>query len=206
MKNTIEPRCELVGNQLYLEGFVMKDGDEGYISAAKVRKALSGAKGDIIIHVNSPGGFTTEGVAIQNILKDYSGHVTVQIDGIAAGAAVVFAMGADTIRARRSSMMMLQDPWDIAVGSADEIRAMANRLTIQGQSARRSMMKRFKGTEKELSSLMENDTYLPTDEAYSYGLIDEIIIDDAKSLKTRSQMKKIQAETKSFFHRFNRGE
>ena len=48
--------------------------------------------GDITVFINSVGGDVVAAAQIYNMLKEYSGIVTVKIDGIAASAASVIAM------------------------------------------------------------------------------------------------------------------
>ncbi|WP_435302151.1 ATP-dependent Clp protease proteolytic subunit [Bacillus thuringiensis] len=48
--------------------------------------------------MNSPGGYVDEGSEIYTALKNYSGHVEVQIVGLAASAASVIAMAGDKVR------------------------------------------------------------------------------------------------------------
>ena len=176
---TFSPRCELIERDgeahLYLEGGVY-DGEDG-ISARRVRSLM---KGDVIIHLNSPGGSTFEGVAIYNALKDHPGKVTVQIDGIAASAASVIAMGADVIRARPTSMMMIHNCWSFAVGNSKELMKMAETLQKVDESSNAAYLKRFKGSQEDLNSMLDAETFMTAIEAYGHGFIDEIIEDEPK--------------------------
>ena len=171
---TFSPRCELIERDgeahLYLEGGVY-DGEDG-ISARRVRSLM---KGDVIIHLNSPGGSTFEGVAIYNALKDHPGKVTVQIDGIAASAASVIAMGADVIRARPTSMMMIHNCWSFAVGNSKELMKMAETLQKVDESSNKAYMEKFNGSQEELEKMLDDETYLTAEDAYAVGLVDEIM-------------------------------
>ena len=174
---TFSPRCELIDRDgeahLYLEGGVY-DGEDG-ISARRVRSLL---KGDVIIHLNSPGGSTFEGVAIYNALLDHNGHVTVQIDGIAASAASIIAMGANKITARPSSMMMIHRGWTFAIGNAKELRDTADTLEKVDEASDAAYLKRFKGSQEDLNNLLDAATFMTATEAYGHGFIDEIIEDE----------------------------
>ena len=171
---TFNPRCELVKvngeNHLYLEGGVYDE--EGYISAKSVREKLDG---DVVIHLNSPGGSTFEGVSIYNVLKDHPGKVTIQIDGIAASAASVIAMGADVIRARPSSMMMIHNCWSFAVGNAKELIKTAEILKKVDEASNKAYMEKFNGSQEELERMLDDETYLTAGDAYAVGLVDEIM-------------------------------
>ena len=47
---------------------------------------LNAESGDITVWINSPGGDVFAAAQIYNMLRDYKGHVTVKIDGLAASA------------------------------------------------------------------------------------------------------------------------
>ncbi len=59
---------------------------------------------------------------IYNMLTNYSGKVTVKIDGIAASAASVIAMAGDTVLVSPVSMMMIHNPATIAWGDSAEMQ------------------------------------------------------------------------------------
>ena len=61
---------------------------------ADVADALAGIKGDLEVHLNSPGGSVFDGLAIYAALKDHPGDVSVVVDGLAASAASFVAMAA----------------------------------------------------------------------------------------------------------------
>ena len=48
---------------------------------------------ELTVRINSPGGNVYDGVAILNSLRGHPGKVTVVIDGLAASAASVIALG-----------------------------------------------------------------------------------------------------------------
>ena len=212
---TFSPRCELIEREgevhVYLEGGVYDDEDG--ISAKKVRSLL---KGDVIVHLNSPGGSTFEGLAIMNALKDHPGHVTVQIDGIAASAASIIAMGANKITARPSSMMMIHRGWTIAIGNADELRKTADTLEKVDEASDKAYLNRFNGKPEELYQMLDNETFLTADDAYAVGLIDEIIDpvepvqepeeEPNEEPKTLFDSFKASAEGANFFAKFRRNE
>lgn len=56
------------------------------------------------------------------MLMDYSGDVTVQIDGMAASAASVIAMAGTRVCMSPTSMMMTIIPFTMAMGDTEEMR------------------------------------------------------------------------------------
>ncbi|MFO7197251.1 Clp protease ClpP, partial [Enterococcus faecium] len=63
---------------------------------------------------------------IYNMLKEYSGDVTIKIDGLAASAASVIAMAGDKVVMSPVAMMMIHNPSTDAFGDrVDMQKAMA---------------------------------------------------------------------------------
>jgi ATP-dependent Clp protease protease subunit len=185
MKIDIKPRLELKKSdnkaELYLYGDIIEDDyvwdkTKQYISSKKVREQLDNLDGeDLLIHINSFGGMTFEGVAIFNLLMDYPGNVDVQIDGIAASAASIVAMAGKTIKGRTNTMLMIHKGWTWARGNADELRKVADMLEKIDAAADETYMKKFNGTKEELLALIGNETYLTAEEALEKGFYDEVI-------------------------------
>lgn len=82
---------------------------------------LNAGSGPITIWLNSPGGDVVAAARIYNMLLDYPGKVTVNIDGIAASAASVIAMAATTVAMSPVSMLMIHNPATLAMGDKTEL-------------------------------------------------------------------------------------
>lgn len=94
---------------------------------------IAGGDDDLVIRINSPGGYVMEGLAIFNALagaKAAGRKVTCYIDGLAASMASVIAMAGDEIIMADNALMMIHNPWDVAMGDARELRAAADKLDV----------------------------------------------------------------------------
>lgn len=80
----------------------------------------------IDVHVNSPGGFVWDTLAMYEALKDHPATVTAYIDGLAASAASFLIQAADHRVMATGSRAMVHDAQVIAVGSPAEVREMAD--------------------------------------------------------------------------------
>ena len=199
MKIDIKPRLELKKSdkkaELYLYGDIIEDDyvwdkEKQYISSKKVKEQLDNLDGeDLLIHINSFGGMTFEGVSIFNLLMDYPGNVDVQIDGIAASAASIVAMAGKTIKGRSNTMLMIHKGWTWARGNADELRKVANMLEKIDAAADETYMKKFNGTKEELIALIGNETYLTAEEALEKGFYDEVIETPEDEVKPEASAK-----------------
>ncbi|MGD6871224.1 head maturation protease, ClpP-related [Sutcliffiella horikoshii] len=128
---------------------------------------------DIELEINSYGGDVFLGIDICNTLRAHKGHVTVIITGIAASAASIMCMGADTIKAYSNTQMMLHNAWTFVSGNAEKLRKVANDLDSIGESVLASYTHRLDA--KEAKSLLDKESYLSASKALEKGLVDEII-------------------------------
>lgn len=128
---------------------------------------------DVEVYINSLGGDVFLGIHLCNLLRMHEGHVTAVITGIAASAASLIAMGADKIKMYDNAQMMIHNAWTFAYGNADELRKIADQLEIVNQSVVQSYLHRI--DEKQLKTLLDDETYLIASDALKLNLADEII-------------------------------
>lgn len=179
LENKIEPRikAEIAGNTavVYMHGAVGDYWFEESITAKSVRDQLEGFEGDEIeLHINSHGGDMFEGIAIKNYLSNRPEKVTAYIDGIAASAASIIAMCADTIIMPVDTQLMIHNPWTYAAGNAKELRKVAEQLEVAQTSLEETYMKRFVGEREELKALLDAETFLTAEQAIQFGLADAV--------------------------------
>ena len=170
-ENKLEIKNEAEGTiELFMYGTV---GYSVYLNGIKY--ALGDVVGnEINVHINSYGGDLFEGIAIKNFLLNRPEKINVYIDGIAASAASVIAMAGDHIVMPSDAQMMIHNPWTYTMGNAKELRKTADDLDKAQTSLEKSYLNRFKGTEDELKTLLDEETYLTADEAVLFGLADKI--------------------------------
>ena len=129
---------------------------------------------ELTVRINSPGGNVYDGVAILNALRTHPGAVTVVVDGIAASAASVIAMGGDTIVMNRNSEMMVHNGRAIAMGGAEDMRKMADRLEQVNANLASIYADRAGGTADEWRAIMAAETWYSAEEAVKAGLADRV--------------------------------
>lgn len=145
------------------------------VSAKQFARDLKdlGKISQIDLRINSPGGSVFDGNAIFNQIKQHPASVTVYIDGLAASMASVIAMAGDRIVMPENALMMIHNPWTVAIGDADELRKNADLLdkikTTLVNAYGRSMM-----TEDEIVEMMDAETWLTGEEAVEMGFADEL--------------------------------
>lgn len=148
----------------------------GDYDAAMVSAKLAECGGKpLTLRLNSPGGDAFEGLAIHNLLADYDGEVTCKVDGMAASAASIIAMAADTIKMGAGAQIMIHCAWSFAVGNSEEIRKCADDLEKTDKDLAKLYAKRMGASEDEVMSLMRAETYFTGEEAVKAKLADEAV-------------------------------
>lgn len=139
------------------------------------KEELNAGSGDITVWINSPGGDCVAAARIYNMLTNYSGKVTVKIDGIAASAASVIAMAGDTVLVSPVSMMMIHNPATIAWGDSAEMQKAVAMLDEVKESIINAYEIKTGLDRKKLSKLMDAETWMDANSAVEYGFADEIM-------------------------------
>lgn len=150
--------------------------------AADVADALNGIKGDVEVHLNSPGGSIFDGTAIYNSLLAHPGQVGVVVDGLAASAASFIAQAASPGRLEmtENGTMMIHEAWGGCVGPAGDMRAMADALDQQTDNIASIYARRGGQTAAEYRGLMAAETWMVGQEAVDLGLADRVRVVAAK--------------------------
>ncbi|HBZ42502.1 MAG TPA: peptidase, partial [Maritimibacter sp.] len=126
------------------------------------------------LRLNSPGGSVFDAVAIYNALKRHEGTVTVWIDGIAASAASYIAMAGDEIVMPENAFLMIHDPSGLAIGTAGDMRAMAEALDKIAGSLIRGYAAKSGKTDDEIAALMAAETWFDAADAVAAGFADRL--------------------------------
>ena len=126
------------------------------------------------LRLNSPGGSVFDAVAIYNALKRHAGTVTVWIDGIAASAASYVAMAGDEIVMPENAFLMIHDPSGLAMGTAGDMRAMAEALDKIAGSLVRGYAAKSGKPDDEIAALMAAETWFDAGDAVAAGFADRL--------------------------------
>jgi len=145
--------------------------------SAKAFLAELGALADdapLTLRLNSPGGSVFDSVAIYNALKRHAGPVAVWIDGIAASAASYVAMAGDEVVMPANAFIMIHDPGGMVLGTAEDMRAMADALDKIKGSLVAGYAAKSRRDEAEIAALMAKETWFDAEEAVALGLADRL--------------------------------
>lgn len=136
---------------------------------------LNAGSGPVTIWLNSPGGDVVAAARIYNMLLDYPGKVTVNIDGIAASAASVIAMAASTVAMSPVSMLMIHNPATLAMGDKTELSRALDMLESVKDSIINAYQLKTGLSRAKLSKLMDAETWMDATAAIDLGFANEIL-------------------------------
>lgn len=155
--------------------------DEDAVTSKSIVEKLDALPDDIKtirVLVNSLGGSTFDAVHIANALRrqreELGRNVEVVIEAVAASAASIITSAGNPIRIPRNALMMIHNPWSVAIGDGEEMRAMADVL----DKVRSTIIATYRWISNlsaaRLGKLMDAITWMDADEAVANGLATEI--------------------------------
>lgn len=159
------------------------------VTAKRITGLLKGMGGaDVAVNINSPGGDMFEGLAIYNVLREYKGHVTVRVLGMAASAASIIAMAGDTVQVARSGFLMIHNCWAGAVGNRHDFRDFADTLEPFDEAMADIYATRTGDDIAVMQKLMDGETWINGSAAVEQGFADSLLPSDSvkESAKARS--------------------
>lgn len=143
--------------------------------AAKLRE-FGGEPVEVLI--NSPGGDMFEGLAIYNLLRDYSGEVTTKALGMAASAASVVFEAGDRREIGASAFVMIHNAWTLAAGNRHDFRAMADYLEPFDAAMAEIYAAATGKTTAEIVKMLDAETWINGPDAIEQGFADELLASD----------------------------
>ncbi|MGV1017424.1 MAG: head maturation protease, ClpP-related [Fluviibacter phosphoraccumulans] len=177
--------------EIYVYDPIGQSWDGNGITANSFRDTLKelGNVDALDIYINSPGGSVFEGLAIFNqIVRHGASEKIVHVDGIAASIASIIAMSGTEIRMAENAMMMIHNPWGMAIGGAADMRKQADALDKIRDTLLTTYVSRTKGKSKEIGDWMDEETWMTAKESYDRGFADKIT--DSKTVKAEFAMLK----------------
>jgi ATP-dependent Clp protease protease subunit len=136
---------------------------------------------NLTLRINSYGGDVFAANAMFNILKQHPAKVTVRIDGIAASAATIVMLAGDEVVMPVNAMIMIHNPWTIAMGDAREMRAAADLLDTVRDTILATYQTKTGLSRQELINMMNSETWMTADEAVDKGFADKVETDNSLS-------------------------
>lgn len=147
----------------------------GVLASEFVRELSEIEAERITVHINSPGGDVFDGIAIMNALRHHSAHITCVVDGLAASAASIIAVGgSDDLVMSRYSELMIHDAWGFCMGPAADMAEMATRLNQISDNIAEVYTDAAGGDTATWRAAMLAETWYSAQEAVDAGLADRL--------------------------------
>ncbi|MEG0177657.1 head maturation protease, ClpP-related [Anaerorhabdus sp.] len=149
---------------------------ESDVSSYDFKKELDEITTDnLLVRINSYGGEVAEGLAIYNLLKDFKGTVTTQVEGFACSiASVIFMAGKERVM-NKSSLLMVHNAWSGCNGNAKDFEKMADDLRKINEPIVQAYITNSTLTKDEVQDLLDGETWIIPDEAILYGFATKVV-------------------------------
>ncbi len=132
---------------------------------------------DINLYINSPGGVVTAGMAIYDTMQFIKPPVaTVCLGQAASMAAVLLAGGAPEKRtALPNARILIHQPMGGTRGQATDIKIQAEEILRMREHLNGILSKHTGQPLERIASDTERDYYMSSDQAKTYGIIDQVV-------------------------------
>lgn len=157
------------------------------LDATEFVQAVHGIDAKAIdLHINSPGGFVYDAVAMYEALAAHPATVDVHVDGLAASAASFLAMTGDSVEIAKGGRMMIHDAQGIGIGSPADMREYADLLDAVSNDISGYYAARAGGKPAAWRAAMTATTWYSATEAVDAHLADRVTgKDDGPDNRTR---------------------
>ena len=144
------------------------------IALVSLIKRLEKSYDRINIHINSPGGFVDDGLAIFNTIKNSSAEIHTYNDGLAASMAGIILLAGHQIHMPKSSIFHIHSVWGVVIGNKNDILDFAATLETFDKAIAEAIAARLEIEEKDVLKKWFDgkDHYMTGKEASDLGFAD----------------------------------
>ena len=142
---------------------------------------------DINLYINSPGGSVSAGLAVYDTMQYIRPNISTICIGMAASMAAVLLAGGT--KGKRTSLpnsrIMIHQPWGGTQGTATDISIQAEEILRMKKRINEILAHHCSKPLEQVEKDTDRDFYMSSEEAKSYGLIDNLLFK-----KSRTEQKK----------------
>jgi len=146
---------------------------------------------DIHLYINSPGGSVSAGLAIYDTMQFLKSPVNTICMGLAASmGAFLLAAGRNGKRsALPHSRIMIHQPSGGAQGTAADIEIQAREIIYLRAKMNELMAKHTGRPLEEIERDVDRDRFMSAEEAKTYGMIDQVVVNREETAPTLTATK-----------------
>jgi ATP-dependent protease ClpP protease subunit len=169
--------------------------NENAVTANRIAAELKEAPRhhNIVVRINSFGGDAFEGVAIYNLLVNDGRKIVTKVDGAAISAASIIAMAGTERLIAENAMVMIHDPWTIAMGNAEDFRSQAESLDLIADALCKTYERRSAKSFDECRELMRAETWMGAEDAVRDGFCTGVMVADDEADSAMASISRIAA-------------
>ena len=153
--------------------------ESGFYCPNDIRNAVAQLQPgeELILEINSIGGSVYDGNEVFSILEACPNPTRAVIQSLAASAASYMIMSCDHIEMHLPAQLMIHRAARGAWGNVDALRQAAQQLDVTDGAILDTYCRRCgnKVSRDELSAMMASETYIGSQDALRYGLVDSIV-------------------------------
>lgn len=142
------------------------------VSLQSFASSLPAEGEDVTVRISSPGGDVFAGIAMAALLRKR--NATVYVDGLAASAASLLAMGGKRVVMGQGSMLMIHNPWAMVAGDQNQMEKEAAVLAQIAESAAAMYAAKSGKDVSEIREMMDAETWLTAEQALEMGFADAV--------------------------------
>lgn len=158
-----------------------------HIVAKEFSEELDNTTGDVILDLNSGGGFITEGIAILNKMRSYDkGKITARVS-FAASMMTQIALAADEVQVYDNSIFMIHNALGVAMGDYREMERRRNVLKSMSTMLSTAYVKKTGKTQNQILKMMDDETYLFGKEIIKEGFADTLLNSENDENKSKDE-------------------
>ena len=173
----IDVFTRLISDRIIFLGMPVDDVIANVVTAQLLFLSSVDPKKDIVMYINSPGGVVTAGLGIYDTMQYVDPEVATICTGLAASmGAVLLAGGANKKRsALPHARIMIHQPSGGMQGKSTDME-ISLKLIMSLRQELYSILAHHTGKPvKEIEKDSDKDYWMKSDEAKSYGIIDEVL-------------------------------
>ena len=144
---------------------------------AAIKKAITDGARNLLLRINSPGGYVKEAVAMRSTLVTAGFEkIKIRIEGLCASAATILATipGAH-VQIARGSEYMIHNALTWGFGNANDLSEIVESLQRTDADLREFYVERTGKTDEEVKAWMDAERWFTAKEAVENGFADEIL-------------------------------
>ncbi len=175
----------LMMDRIIFLGYPVNDEVANIITAQLLFLESTDRTRDIQLYINSPGGAVYAGLGLYDTMQFVSPDIATICTGMAASmAAVLMAAGAPGKRsALKHARIMMHQPSGGAAGQASDVAITVNEVRKVKNELYEILSNHTGQSLEKVTKDSNRDYWMTAEEAKAYGLVDEVLLTNAKKNK-----------------------